>query len=249
MRLKLMQELVFAALVGLSLGHSWLCLFMAFGMSTVELRTGMWFLLGRAVGLILLGALIVFAGMFLELSPKAMQGAAGVLAVAFGAVLIAQHQLSAKKRKHKNSLCEHGHKHKHKQEHKHKHGDGSGNGCGKNHWMDAKKLETGKNKQVFGFGLGVFRGVTPCFKIIVLAPLLIVVSVPNALAMVLVFTVVSMVYPVIGYLSASTLHNFVRNRDLLMIAGAVVLILIGIYYIYESVIPAGVHIPGSGGGV
>jgi hypothetical protein len=67
-----MQELVLAAFVGLSLGNSWLCLFMAFGVSTAELRTGAWFLAGRTVGLIALGLLIVFAGMFLEISPKLM---------------------------------------------------------------------------------------------------------------------------------------------------------------------------------
>ena len=110
-----------------------------------------------------------------------------------------------------------------------------------------KEVEKADNRRVFGFGLGLLRGVTPCFKIVVLAPLMVAVSVGSAIGMVLVFTAVSMVYPLIGFYSASTLHNLVRNRKLLLVIGGSIMVMIGIYYIYEAAVNYGVHIPGSGG--
>jgi ABC-type nickel/cobalt efflux system permease component RcnA len=257
-----MEELVIAALVGLSLGHSWLCLFMAFGMSTVELRTGVWFLAGRTIGLVALGLLIISAGLFLDLSPRLMQGAAGALAVGFGAFLVARHWRGTKEagsgrqvkgecevhdsefKVHGSECCEHGKGHGHG----HGPGDGSGKHCKNSEYKLKEHGSNGKNQRAFGFGLGVFRGITPCFKIIVLAPLLVAVAVPSALAMVLVFTAVSTVYPLIGYMSANTLHNIVRNRHLMIIIGAIILIAIGAYYMYEAVATAGVHVPGTGPG-
>jgi cytochrome c biogenesis protein CcdA len=212
---------------------------MAFGMSTVELRTGMWFIAGRTVGLVLLGLLIIFAGMFLDISPKLMQGTAGLLALGFGSALILQHTVLTKRHK-SNHGCDHelandGGQCTGKR-------DGSGPRGRKGlHGMD---LDAGK-RPLFGFSLGLFRGITPCFKIIILAPLLVVTTVPTAIAMVLVFTFVSLVYPVIGYLSANTLHNFVRNRETMIIIGGIILILIGAYYMYESFLVSSVHVGGA----
>jgi ABC-type nickel/cobalt efflux system permease component RcnA len=248
---------------------------MAFGMSTVELRTGMWFLFGRAVGLIILGLLIVFAGMFLGLSPKLMQGIAGVLAVGFGFLLIGQNITTKSKHENRNTNCQKTHSH----DNKHKH---HGPGCKKHKSKPCNETESsptpcidtsldthtdnanrnqiphhtnelalnggGQHKRkAFGFGMGLLRGVTPCFKIAILAPLLVSVTIASALGMVIVFTTVSMIYPLIGYLSASTLHNIVQNRKLMLMAGAALLIVIGSYYIYESFQATGVHIPGTGG--
>jgi cytochrome c biogenesis protein CcdA len=272
-----MQELVIAALIGLSLGNSWLCLFMAFGMSTVELRSGLWFLTGRTIGLLLLGLIIIFAGLFLELSPKLMQGIAGLLAVMFGVVLVGK---NLERRKEEggeargeakgsgqgshghnpgNPGCDGGNPGGHKGMHHGKSGNGQCKKHGKkqNPFVDDDFCEikpdikhaSMKNKRAFGFGLGVFRGITPCFKIVVLAPLLIAVPFTSGVTMIFVFTAVSMVYPLIGYLSASTLHSAVQNRKLMMIVGGLVLIIIGAYYIYEAVQVPGVHIPGTGGGV
>jgi putative Mn2+ efflux pump MntP len=111
-----------------------------------------------------------------------------------------------------------------------------------------KDVEKAKvSKSTFGFGLGVLRGVTPCFKIVVLAPLMVAVSVYSAIGMVLVFTAVSMVYPLIGFYSANTLHNLVRNRKMLMVVGGLIMVIIGAYYLYESMVSYGVHVPGTGG--
>ena len=288
-----MQELLIAAFVGLSLGNSWLCLFLAFGMSTVELRTGMYFLAGRTVGLIVLGLIIIFAGMFLEISPKLMQGVAGILAVAFGLILVVQH--SKKKQDERSGRKEFSELYSRSQnpkindslasgttrgfhigrtKTKNERGKANaievmnnGGGCehpGQHKRDDCKKHEkrmkgemcelkndireidgSGKNRQAFGFGVGLLRGVTPCFKIVVLAPLMVAISVGDAVLMLLVFVGVSMVYPVIGYLSANTMHNLIHNRKLMLMIGGIILIIIGLYYIYESLATYGAHVPGA----
>jgi len=264
-----MQELVIAAFVGLSLGNSWLCLFLAFGFSTAELRTGAWFLAGRTAGLIVLGLIIILAGMFLEISPKVMQAVAGILAVCFGVILVIQHSKGGHEKRNPNGPsgskdfavgCEHPGRHKHNCEKPgNKHGgrrngsahgkssgskQGTGEVCELSH--EIRDIDSsGRNRRAFGFGIGILRGVTPCFKIVVLAPLMVAVSVGDAFLMLLVFVSVSMVYPVIGYLSANTLHNIIRNRKLLLVIGGLILIVVGLYYIYESAATYGVHVPGA----
>jgi cytochrome c biogenesis protein CcdA len=254
-----MQELLIAAFVGLSLGNSWLCLFMAFGFSTADLRTGLWFLAGRTVGLIMLGLIIIFAGMFLEVSPKLMQGIAGLLAVAFGTILVYQHReaITSKKTRSKKrgtkfaeievmndgGGCVHPGKHEKGECKKH---DRHMKGEMCNLKNEVREIEgSGKNRQMFGFGIGMLRGVTPCFKVVVLAPLMVAVSIGDALGMLLVFVGVSMVYPVIGYLSANTMHNLIANRKLMLVIGGLILIVMGLYYIYESIMNYGVHVPGA----
>jgi cytochrome c biogenesis protein CcdA len=81
----------------------------------------------------------------------------------------------------------------------------------------------------YGFGLGVFRGATPCLKVLILAPLLIISPLELAIMMVLVFTIATTTYPVIGFLSANIFKNFRKYDTFVQTAGAIMLIGIGIF--------------------
>jgi hypothetical protein len=88
----------------------------------------------------------------------------------------------------------------------------------------------------YSFFLGLFRGATPCFKLLVIAPLLIVVDFYVAVLMVLVFAATSTIYTLIGFISASILTSFRKYETHVQVAGAITLIGIGIYTIIIKII-------------
>jgi hypothetical protein len=88
----------------------------------------------------------------------------------------------------------------------------------------------------YSFFLGLFRGATPCFKLLVIAPLLIVVDFYVAVLMVLIFAATSTIYTIIGFISASILTSFRKYETHLQVAGASTLIVIGIYTIIIKLI-------------
>ena len=87
-----------------------------------------------------------------------------------------------------------------------------------------------------GFLMGIFRGATPCLKIFILAPLLIIVELPVAFLMILIFALASTIYPVIGFLSANLLTTARKYEPYVQFAGAISLISIGIFMIFKQLL-------------
>ena len=117
---------------------------------------------------------------------------------------------------------------------KHRTGPDS-NTCMQKHGDQLTKHGSKMTKR-YGFFLGVFRGATPCLKVFILAPLLIVVELPLAFLMILVFASASTVYPIIGFLSANLLKNFGKYDAYVQVAGAIILISIGVFMILNHIL-------------
>jgi hypothetical protein len=88
----------------------------------------------------------------------------------------------------------------------------------------------------YSFLLGVLRGATPCLKIFILAPLLIIVDLRLAFLMILIYATGSTVYPMIGFLSANIITNFRKYEAYIQTTGAFVLISIGVFTIIKNLL-------------
>jgi cytochrome c biogenesis protein CcdA len=223
--------LIAAASVGISLGGAWLCALVSFGVASEDKVRGLNFILGRIVGLVILGLAVATLGFFADLPPLYFVIAFGVLSVLFGFIVIAQvtgfGDRIAGFFRPKKSLAEgnpSSNPNPGPNPGRH-HGNGK---CGKGP-KEGHKMRKFKNSYVFA--LGVARGATPCLKIMVLVPLLVAVDIYLALAMILVYALTSTIYPVIGYLSGNLLRSVEKHAKYVKVAAAIVLVSVGIYSI------------------
>jgi len=85
------------------------------------------------------------------------------------------------------------------------------------------------------FLLGSVRGATPCLKILLLAPLILTLPLRDSMILVALYALSSSIYPILGILSASFFGMAApeERRPQLTRAGAVMMIGIGIYYLYK----------------
>jgi hypothetical protein len=236
----MLLELATAAIIGISFGNAWTCIFMSFGTSSEERSVGRWFMLGRFLGLILLGSVISLLRFAAQDATITILLIFGLSTIVFGLFELVKNTIwsradNKRPRKYPSNhivfsllslfvaLPQKG---------KCKGGKHKGNGkCGKRRRLEKRS----------GFLLGVFRGATPCAKIIVLAPLLVAVGFPSSLFLIVIYASASTIYPVIGYLSADVLSNFEEHQFKLKIAGALILVAIGIYTLFKVFTWSSIH--------
>jgi len=199
---------------------------------------GMYFILGRFIGLLILGIIIALIGViFIEFIFYFMILFA-VLSIIFGAFIIYKvyHRIQHLKN-HPNKglggpLCRHNIANGKLKKSK------NSNGLA---WFGGSNSESrnggGITKQ-YSFGLGLFRGATPCLKVIILAPLLLIFPLPGAVLLILVFAATSTIYPLIGFLSANVINNFRKYDAYVQTTGAIIIISIGAYMIFNQFIIA-----------
>lgn len=243
----MLLELMVAAVIGLSFGNAWACILLSFGTSSEKRSVGKWFILGRFLGLIILGSVISFLRFAAQdIMPQVLL-IFGVSTILFGVFMLISQYLKVryeKKDSHPASesglsdnailsllslfmvlpgrgKCR-GNFFKSKNPHAHHHHKNKG------HCKRQKKIR-GK----YGFALGLLRGATPCAKVLVLAPLLVSFGYPASLPIILVYASVSTVYPVIGYLSADILSKFERYQFTIRTVAAIIIITIGLYTIIK----------------
>jgi len=210
-------------------------------MSTVEQKkTGKYFIVGRFIGLIILGLIIASLGLIFDGYLTYFLVLFGVLTIVFGAVVILKLYLRMKNQKLDNFIVNDNHPNPNKNSFG-CHNKGRCQGLNKKpkHHKELKRHEMMKgerNTNRYSFLLGVFRGATPCLKIFILAPLLIIVELPLAFLMILVFAAASTIYPIIGFLSASILTNLRKYHAYVQITGAIVLISIGVFTIIKQLL-------------
>jgi cytochrome c biogenesis protein CcdA len=213
--------LIAAAGVGVSFGGAWLCALVSFGVTSEDKVRGMYFILGRIVGLVFLGLAIATFSFFADLPPLYFVVAFGVLSILFGVIVIAQVTGFSERFegiwpwKRSRGMGNPGKHH------------------GKKHFKKALKegAKARKFKNSYVFGLGVARGATPCLKILILVPLLVAVDIYLALAMILVYALTSTIYPVIGFLSGSILQSVEKHALYVKLGAALVLVAVGVYSI------------------
>jgi len=229
----MMLELLAAATIGVTFGNSWICALLGFGTTSSEnaRRVGLFFIGGRVLGLVGIGLAIALLGLALSEVKNQIVIAFAVLSIAFGVIMLFLY-------KKEGCVFESWHLTKRCPDDKAKgaHSSCEGcNGCASRKAGGGGKGEgdaaaaTGKFTAAYGLALGAFRGATPCFKLVVLAPLLVSVSVPVAVLMMVVYALTSTIYPLIGFLSARLFMNVKGGVPVVRVAGAVMLIIIGVY--------------------
>lgn len=253
----MLLELMVAAVIGLSFGNAWTCILLSFGTSSEKRSVGKWFILGRFLGLIILGSaisLLRFAAQDIMLQVLMIFGVSTILFGVF--MLISQYLKLRYEKEHSqpasegglsdNAIlsllslfmvlpgkgkCKGGHlraKNLHG-----KHGHHKNNG-------PCRRQKNIKGR--YGFALGVLRGATPCAKVLVLAPLLVSFGYPASIPIILVYASVSTVYPVIGYLSADILTKFEKYKYAVRIIAALILITLGLYSIIKVLTLSSAHL-------
>lgn len=203
-----MDTLLTVTVLGLSIEGIVLCPFLAFGLSLSDRLAGLRFLSGRLIGLICFGVLVSLVGKAVHIDERIMNLIFGFSIIALGlyrCVNLEETGLGWKIREVKIRL---GFK-------SHCHGKG------------------GQAKA--GFGLGLFRGLcNPGRKYLYLAPFLLDVGVFKGLAVSFVYGVSSSVYLLAGFISAGFINRMVHRKQQLSIAGGIVLILAGSYYVWKA---------------
>ena len=82
-----MEMLITAAVLGLSLNY-FMCIFMSFGMSSIDMKLALKFIAGRLFGLVTLGFLISAFGSVVHISSKVMVLLFGIMCMFFGIWLL-----------------------------------------------------------------------------------------------------------------------------------------------------------------
>jgi cytochrome c biogenesis protein CcdA len=230
------EELFVAFMIGISFSNAFVCMLMGFGTTAVERRnTGKYFILGRFLGVMALGLIIASLGVVMVGFMDYFIIIFGISTILFGAVMIFKIYTRYKARKMKtiqnscgdSTACE-------------TCPSSSENQCVSDCNSDTGACEhssceiRGKDlTKQYSFILGVLRGATPCLKIFILTPLLIIVDLQLAFLMILIYASASTVYPMIGFISANIITNFRKYEPYIQTTGAFVLISIGVYTIVK----------------
>ncbi|MCJ2557283.1 MAG: hypothetical protein LN415_09315 [Candidatus Thermoplasmatota archaeon] len=220
----MIEEIVVAMAIGGGLGNSWICALLSLGCSIEGKKSGIAFVGGRFLGLMILGAAIAGLGLIANLKPTYFLIVFGAFSIVLG--VYALHQILRKPshdHKHRKPLLFRGRAQR--AECKREVMANGGEPC--------EELDSPPKTASF-FALGVFRGATPCLKVAILAPLLISVDFGLAMIMVLAYAAVSTVYPVIGLLSGNLLRKTRKYAIHVRVAAAVLIIALGAYFIINA---------------
>lgn len=235
------QEVGVAALVGLALSDSWLCLMMGASFAASDRRLGWGFLVGRTLGVLGLLLLVGLVGAALLPPRDWLVGlfAASSLAVAAAlAVSALRPGLLGGCHEAVGVACDGGEPEV----------DGTGgNGCGQGcdgcsmshrgevgrqpcprlpSWLLGRLA--GRSPWVAGLALGGFRGAMPCLKVLLIVPLLVASPPGTVVLMAGAYALTSTVYPVIGFTSGRTIAKVLGQGWRLRLAGAAGVAIVGV---------------------
>jgi cytochrome c biogenesis protein CcdA len=234
--------LMAAALIGLGFQNSFACVLLTLSASAGQgLRAGIGFILGRLLGILLLGSAIALLGSFIEIDVRAMLYAFGALTALMGILLLWRPRFLSwlwKERGCGNGECgecreDHG-------------GDDhdcgacpSRDGCPENDRTSKRKglLKLQDKAGIGGFFIvGLARGATPCLKLMLLVPLLITLTFLEGGALIAIYAITSSVYPIVGIALASIVRDLSPRKYMPFISrmSALSMVLIGCYFIYKA---------------
>jgi cytochrome c biogenesis protein CcdA len=244
----MIEELFAAFIIGISFSNTFVCMLLGFGATSIERReTGKYFILGRFIGIIILGLIIASIGVVFLGYIDHLMVLFGVLTITFGLIIFYQIYQKNRSKKDPSEInvcaeCNHTSQ-TYKKNSTH---SWSCSSC------ESTQCEMGNDKHVcktipksmlgvkltkhYSFMLGIFRGATPCLKIFIIAPLLLIVHFWLAVLMIIIFAAASSVYTIIGFISASVLTNFRKYEKYVQVAGACMLIGIGAFTIINRII-------------
>jgi ABC-type nickel/cobalt efflux system permease component RcnA len=256
----MMLELIVAATVGITFANTWMCVLLTLGAAAEGVDASKYFIVGRFVGVVAIGLLISSFRLALQEYMAFVFLAFGILSIAFGAIIIARQylekrykdRLKAEGTRKDCSSCVHAEAHGRTERKKGLFRSSCGCGlfspigssCDHDHdeqggcasWTPTEEATNSSFGARYGFALGLFRGATPCAKILLLAPLLIVVDLPVSLLLIIVYAGTSSVYPAIGFMSARLLSRIKGRTLLIRTAGAMVILAVGIFSILKFIL-------------
>jgi len=219
-----MDSFITVLLLGLSVEGLVICPFFAFGMSLSERATGINFLCGRLLGIVIFGMVVSVLGNWIPIDKGVTNLVFGVFIMALGIYRLSRviGDDSGPVEAVSGSVytgsptCRGGGEQ----------GSGRGGGLCRGRGRVDKKV---------GFSLGLYRGfLNPGRKYLYLAPLLIGVGVVKGTAISFVYGLSSSVYLVIGFLSAGVINRLLPRKRLIAAAGGIVLITVGFLYAWKG---------------
>ncbi len=247
-----MEGLLTAAGLGLSFGNLWICVLLVFSLQTANRATAAGYLAGRAAALVALCALVALLGQAVPIPPLLLHAVSGLFLLGFAVYLLALHVFSwvppwkraATTTPAAGPDCDH---------HcatcslrKNPAAHAACADCGDHGICAAEEPEVrdlatparrlhGKagpqETAAVGFGpgviLGVLRGAALCGKLVVLLPLLLTASVPEAAAMGAVFALTSSLYPLLGFVFGAFALRVVRLKKPVFWASSLFLAFLG----------------------
>ncbi len=244
--MKIYEEILAAFIIGISFSNAWVCVLLGFGTTsgttTEQKNVGLYFIFGRFLGLMILGLIIISIGVIFEGYVSYLIIIFAVSTILFGFAIIVKiyHRL----KKHRGDAVLNLRTHEPEQKHRvsiachikrilPKPRTMQRNKISSEGINDAQTLHLSKR---YGFFLGVFRGATPCLKMLILTPLLLIVELPLAIVLIMVFAGATTLYPVLGFLTANLFTNFRKYDTYVQVVGASLLIGIGIFTILNHLI-------------
>jgi len=246
-------ELIVAATIGLSFANTWMCVLLSFGAATEGVQASKYFIAGRFLGVLGLGLAIASLRMAMQDYLPLVFLTFGILSVVFAVLVLGRQWLERKAKKQREAAARaHGKRSCEECGHcRPKDGERDndlfkatcncdvfgpiGQSCDHENMEEIPEKKTGFGAK-YGLALGIFRGATPCAKMVLMAPLLIVSDVPLTVGMLLVYALASTIYPVIGLLSAKLVSNVKVNSMYIRAAGALIVLIIGVYSIMKFVL-------------
>jgi cytochrome c biogenesis protein CcdA len=244
-------ELLVAATVGVSFANTWMCVLLSFGAATEGVEASKYFIAGRFLGVLALGVLIASLRLAMQDYMPYVFLAFGLFSVLFGVLVLGRQYLERKAQKMraahrpdpaKCKACGKCSVENKKDEDLFKATCNCdvfgpiGASCDHDaHELEAREKKKSRFGPRYGLALGLFRGATPCAKMMLLAPLLIVSDIPVTIGMLLVYAAASTVYPVIGLMSARIISKVKLGSIWIKAAGAMVVLIVGIYSIMKFV--------------
>lgn len=232
------HEVAAAALVGIALSDSMLCVFMGACFASADRRLGWGFLAGRTLGVLALCLAVGLLGSALLVDREALALVFGASSLAIAAVIAATalrpslvggcpeagaaqgERLAADGGSCEGdcAACEEG---RHMRD-----------GCA-NVPRQLSFLMRSRKPLLAGLALGVVRGGTPCLKLTLLVPLLLVSPPGTVVLMSLAYVATSSLYPAIGLLAGRTVRDAIGSHRWLRLAGAAGVALVGAYTLFK----------------
>jgi hypothetical protein len=217
------------------------------------LKAGIGFFLGRILGILVIGIILALFGFYFEIDTRSMLYIFGALTSAFGLFILIFPRFSSKLRILRSceaGACDECDKHDE---------DAAAHDCSscpasgscpssspareragiREH---GRSILSGTSNRFGSLGvlgvfiMGVIRGATPCLKLILLLPLIISLPFLESLAITSTYALSSSLYPIMGISVAMIIGNFSPRRitKYLVKAGALSMVIIGIYFIYKA---------------
>lgn len=241
-----MNDLLTAALVGLSFGNLWLCVLLTYTLQTTNRNVCLGFLIGRLIAVFALAITVSLLGKLLPIPLALLQIVSGAILLAYSIYICVRYVIIKGKKEsaHHNAHCSHDCNSCIKSQTEDIcetcHSE-NGDCLAQSDKMDQLRVMSKQDKKgisaiTFGIQLGIFRGSVLCGKLMLLLPLLIHASTVRAIAIALLFTITSSIYPIAGFLLGALAMKLIRFKRVALLISSALLCFISCKYIIDGIL-------------